>query len=166
MEKKFLFLPVILIVFSIIVAGCAVNEDNGDEETHLTKYYGEWKSQSAAPYDDWFKLSSDPDTFSYYNNGDPTNDLAFKGSVVSYDLSGDITFLNIKITDKGSWNLTVNNFARVAIRYKTTTSCDESTGTLGIWPNSYNVLPTLEEAKSQFTLENGAFGYFGTYFKK
>lgn len=164
MEKKFLFLSVIIIVFSIIVTGCAINEDNDEEESHLTKFYGEWKSKSVAPYDDWFKLSSDPDTFSYYNNGDPTNDLAFKGSVVSYDLSGDITFLNIKITDKGSWNLTVDNYARVAIKYKNESSCDESLGTL--LPDYKSILPTLEETKSQFTFENGAFGYFGTYYKK
>lgn len=151
-----------------ILVGCPVNENDITEtkQSPLQSFYGSWStSYPIKPYDDWFQVKSD-DTFIYYNNGDPTNDVAYQGKIISTDLSGDYLFTNIKVTPIGRspWGFEEGSFCRVCLKKVSDKKVQMATGFL---PLSYEqTATTLDELKRKFTFENNAFSYFGEYNKK
>jgi len=161
MSKRIILFILLILVF-VFIACPPVEQNTQTVVNPLEKFVGKWKSKtSAPPYDDWFEFKSDLQTFNYYNNGDPTNDLGYGGKVVSFDLSGDVYFLNLKITNKGSWDLTTDWYARIYLK-KVDSSIKEAIG----YKSGFMAKPTIGEAKSFFTIENGAYQYVGEYIKK
>lgn len=166
MQKKFYLLFITAILMSL--TACPGNTDKTIPA--LKSFYGSWASQEG----DWFKLSSD-NVFTCYNNGDETtdwvpvpNDVAYKGTVVSADVSGDYTFANIKIINpsRSPWGLAVGEYARVALQSVDSKQCKMATGSVGEYPNNSMTASTLSELKTKFSFEAGAFTYFGDYTKK
>ena len=162
MQKKFYLLFITAILMSLTACPPATQTKPTD------KFVGSWASDSG----DWFSLTS-AGVFTCYNNGDETtdwapvpNDVAYKGTVQSYDVSGDIVFINLKVADpsRSPWGLAVGEYARVALKSVSNTQCKMAIGTLG--ENYNHTSPTLQELKNSFTIENGAFGSFGDYTKK
>ncbi len=165
MSKKIVSFLFLLIFFTFFIACPPVEQNNQEVMDPLENFFGKWKGEtSSPPYDDWFEFKSNYD-FYYYNNGDPTNDLGYAGKVVTFDLSGDIYFLNLKITNRGSWDLTTDWYARIYLK-KDGPKVKEAIGVTGIYPNSIMVKPTINEARNNFTIENGAYQYIGTYIEK
>ncbi|HOJ63921.1 MAG TPA: hypothetical protein PLE45_05820 [Spirochaetota bacterium] len=164
MSKKIFIL---LILITLFLACPPVEQNTQTVSNPLEKFNGKWKSKnSSPPYDDWFELKIDDETFFYYNNGDPTNDLGYAGKIVSFDLSGDIYFLNLKITNRGSWDLTTDWYARIYLQKTNSTIVKQAIGATGTYPNIIMVKPTLGEAKQTFTIENNAYQYLGEYIAK
>lgn len=164
-KKNFVLFLSLFLIFSFIACP-PVEQNNQTISNPLENFIGKWKGKtSSPPYDDWFEFKSDCETFLYYNNGDPTNDLGYAGKVVSFDLSGDIYFLNLKITNGGSWDLTTDWYARIYIR-KIDSSIKQAIGAVGTFPNIIMIKPTIGEAKQTFTIENNAYQYLGEYIKK
>ena len=175
-KSKFLALLGILAVFMTLVA-CPPPADNSTPETQtiasIKPYVGSWKSTSpysVPPYDEWFAISSD-NIFTYYSNGDPSNDINYKGTVKSADVSGDYIFLNIKVTGKDGMyaNLLLNSYMRVALeKLSGNTSVGMSTGGFYDYNTYYFdcTADTIDNLKTKFNLESGAYGSFGYYTKK
>lgn len=162
-NPKFLFLLIFLFFF--IACPPPVDQNMKTESNPLEKFFGKWRSNFLPPYDDWFELKKEDQTFYYYNNGDPTNDLGYAGKIVSFDLSGDIYFLNLKITNKGSWDLTQDWYSRIYLRKDSDVTVDQAIGVVGTYPNSIIAKETIGEARNTFTIENGAYQYLGKYHK-
>ena len=172
-KSKFLALLSILAVFMTLVA--CPPADNGKEENNsnqvqtieqLKPYVGKWyTAYPYPPYDDGFSISAE-NVLVYYNNGDPTNDIGYKGTVESVDVSGDYLFLNLKIVDpsRSPWGLAISSYTRVLLKSISSTQCQMTTACL---PTSYDqTADTIANLKTKFTIETKAFDILGTYNKQ
>ncbi|MBR6061310.1 MAG: hypothetical protein IKP67_04485 [Spirochaetales bacterium] len=135
-------------------------------KTELSSYIGTWTSKYPYPgWDDWFIINTD-NVLVYYANGDPTNDLNYVGVVESTDVSGDDIFLNTKILQcEGIYsNMTVGAYTRIWMQLNENTECKMSTGTVGAMYDT--TADTIENLKTKFSFETGAYNGFGEYTKQ
>ena len=177
MQKSKLFaLLGILAVFMMLI-GCPTQGEEKKEEKKedaskpTDKFVGSW----ASTYGDWFSLTSSG-VFTCYNNGDETtdwspipNDIAYKGTVNSYDVSGDYVFLNLMVADpsRSPWaQMIVGKYARIVLKSVNSTQCNMAAATIGEYPNNTMSYDTLDDLKRQFTIESGAFGAVNTVYTK
>ncbi len=167
-KSKFLALLGILAVFMTMI-GCPTQgeEKKEDASKPTDKFVGEWVST----YGDGFKLTSNN---KYYHYNDASDDIAFNGTVVSTDESGDYLFLNLQISEvsRSPWGYAVSSYSRIALQSVSKKQCKMAAASItsGTWgqPDYVNdcTADTLENVKKKFTLETGAFSYFGDYTKK
>ena len=137
----------------------------------LADYVGTWGTSYPWPgCDDWFIINTD-NVLAYYANGDPTNDQNYAGVVESVDVSGDYSFLNMKVLETtSSWG-TVNAYMRIGLKKQSSaTSVGMSTGGfyVGEYPNGYFdcTADTIDALKTKLNIEKGAYTSFGEYTKQ
>jgi hypothetical protein len=141
-----------LLVFSFQLSGCAKEPE---ESASLDGY---WLSGGA--YADGFEISGK--NFLQYSDANKT--VSFAGTIENDpDLSADAGIIIIKITDDGAWDtMTVGSYYGISWKNLSDDGVSESSAfkTDG---NKNAGLPTLDEAKNEYTVENLYYGFYGDY---
>ena len=184
MQKSKLFALLGILAVFMMMIGCPTQGEEKKEEKKedaskpTDKFVGSW----ASTYGDWFSLTSSG-VFTCYNNGDETtdwnpvpNDIAYKGTIESYDVTGDYLLLNLKIVDpsRSPWGLglAIGMYGRVVLKSINDTQCNMATASIGHgnWndPDYYaeQTDDTIDGLKNKFTIENGSFGAINSVYTK
>jgi hypothetical protein len=150
---SFLLLAVSLVLGSQLFLGCELEDD---AEPGLAGY---WKSPP--PASDGFEIAGT----SYKQYDDAAKTVSFAGTIVnSPNLDAASGFITMKITDAGTWFMTVDKYH--VVRWKSLSG----TGVQG--SSAYKAgginggMDTRAEAEAEYTEANGYFAYYGDYVKQ
>lgn len=141
-----------LLVFSFQLSGCAKEPE---ESASLEGY---WLYSGA--YADGFEITGN--NFLQYSDAKKT--VSFAGTIENApDLSADAGIIIIKITDDGAWDtMTVGSYYGISWKNLSETGVSESSA-FKVGGTKNSGLPTLEEAKTEYTVANLYFGIYGDY---
>ena len=143
------------LAFVVLFSSC----DTGNS-TNPANLNGKWIST----FGDGFEVSGT--TYTQYDNADL--DISFAGTIKDKpDLTTENGYLYILITNGGSWRKTENAYYAIHWENLSETGVSQSSASLVDYTDpKNNGMATLEDAKEEYTVDNGYFGYHGEYEKQ
>ena len=154
---KTLIVVVVAVALISGLAGCDLLGPDGDT-VDVVDY---WKSD----FGDGFEIKLESGSWTLYQYTDDSKTVAFAGEIVGdpvYD--ADAAYITLKITQSGQYDKAEGEYYR--IRYK---ELSEDTVKEAAAYNTNSAegvndgVPTLAEAQSEYTVENGYFDLYGEY---
>jgi hypothetical protein len=140
------------------LAGCDLLGSSNDS-VDVADY---WQSPE---YGDGFEITLESATWMFYQYTDDAKTVAFAGEIVGDpDYDADAAYLTMKITKSGQYGKAVGEYYRVHYKELGKDSVKEAAAYNTNSADSVNDgVPTLSEAQSEYTVDNGYFALYGTY---
>lgn len=150
-----------LLVLSLTAFSC---EQLSPEDASAANLVGYWKSSWGDGFE--IKHSDDQWLFIQYDNAEKA--VSFAGIIANGpDFNGEEGYIHIQITDGGSWGKTENYFYTVYWANLSPAGVEAGAASSADYTDPINNgLPTLAQARDEYTVANGYFGYPGEYVKQ